>query len=67
MNPAVIMASKLCKTDKAVATLEAFGADVARRRTVAGKHMSLPRNSGARRTASKKDLLKAIEGVGGKW
>ena len=28
---------------------------------------SPPRNSGKRRTASKKALLKAIERVGGKW
>lgn len=27
----------------------------------------LPRNSGTRRTASKKALLKAIEAAGGKW
>jgi hypothetical protein len=28
---------------------------------------ALPRNSGKRRTASKKALLKAIEAAGGKW
>ena len=27
----------------------------------------LPRNSGTRRTASKRALLKAIEDIGGKW
>jgi hypothetical protein len=29
--------------------------------------VDIPRNSGKRRTASKRALLKAIEEVGGKW
>ena len=67
MKPAVIMASKICETDKPLPTLEAFGTDVSRRRTVAGKQISLPRNSGARRSVSKQALLKAVEDAGGKW
>lgn len=48
-------------------TLEAFGRDVVRRRAALGTEIEMPRNSGARRTESKKALLKAIEDVGGKW
>ena len=47
-------------------TIEEFAADIARRREVAGKP-ELPRNSGKRRTASKRALLKAIEEAGGRW
>lgn len=61
------MVSKLYKTDKRVLTLEALGTDVVRRRAVAGKNPEPPRNTGTRRTASKRALLKAIEGAGGKW
>jgi hypothetical protein len=32
-----------------------------------GEPFELPRNSGIRRTESKKALLKAIEDAGGKW
>jgi hypothetical protein len=43
-----------------------FGRDLLRRRQAAGDpHM--PRNSGKRRTPSKRALLKAIEEAGGKW
>ncbi len=45
---------------------EDFAADVARRREAAGDP-DMPRNSGKRRTASKRALLKAIEKAGGKW
>jgi len=45
---------------------EDFAADVARRREAAG-NPEAPRNSGKRRTASKKALLKAIEEAGGRW
>lgn len=48
-------------------TLEAFGRDVMRRRAALGKDIAMPRNTGTRRTESKKALLKAIEDVGGKW
>lgn len=43
-----------------------FGRDLARRREAAG-NPDVPRNSGKRRTASKRALLKAIEEAGGKW
>lgn len=61
------MASTPSKADKAP-TLEEFGRDVLRRRIAAGvSDGDLPRNTGKRRTASKKALLKAIEDAGGKW
>lgn len=47
-------------------TFEDFAADIARRREAAG-NPDMPRNSGKRRTASKRVLLKAIEDAGGKW
>jgi len=50
------------KTEK----LEDFTADIARRREAAD-NPELPRNSGKRRTPSKRALLKAIEEAGGKW
>ena len=43
-----------------------FGRDLLRRRQSAG-NPDIPRNSGKRRTASKRALLKAIEEAGGKW
>lgn len=45
---------------------EVFAADIARRREAAG-NPEMPRNSGKRRTASKRALLRAIEEAGGKW
>jgi hypothetical protein len=53
------------KTSRRI-TLEALGADIERRRTESGV-ADLPRNSGERRTESKRALLKAIEAAGGKW
>lgn len=62
------MGSTSSRTDLPVAvTLEAFGRDVMRRRAALGKDVEMPRNSGTRRTVSKKALLKAIEDAGGKW
>jgi hypothetical protein len=43
-----------------------LGARLAARKAELGQS-DLPRNSGNRRTASKKALLKAIEDAGGKW
>ena len=43
-----------------------FVAELAQRSAAAG-NPKLPRNSGTRRTASKRALLKAIEEAGGKW
>ena len=44
----------------------AFGNALSERATALG-NPDLPRNSGNRRTESKKALLKAIEDAGGKW
>ncbi|MES2021445.1 MAG: hypothetical protein V4460_09090 [Pseudomonadota bacterium] len=46
--------------------LEAFVAEIERRRAAAG-YPEMPRNSGNRRTESKRALLKAIEEAGGTW
>lgn len=43
-----------------------LGARLAERRVALGQP-DLPRNSGKRRTESKKALLAAIEAAGGKW
>jgi hypothetical protein len=43
-----------------------FAEALARRRAELGD-IDIPRNSGKRRTASKRALLKAIEEAGGKW
>jgi hypothetical protein len=43
-----------------------FGRDLLRRREATGAQ-EVPRNSGKRRTASKRALLRAIEDAGGKW
>jgi hypothetical protein len=43
-----------------------FAARLAERRAELG-NPELPRNSGKRRTASKKALLEAIDAAGGKW
>lgn len=46
----------------------AFAEKLARRRTELGiADADIPRNSGARRTDSKKALLKAIKDSGGDW
>jgi hypothetical protein len=45
---------------------EDYAAYIAQRRAETGI-TELPRNSGNRRTASKRALLKAIEDAGGKW
>ena len=45
---------------------EDFADDLARRRTAAA-NPQLPRNSGKRRTASKRALLEEIEKAGGRW
>lgn len=58
--------SKTAKAEPAVVPLEEFAAEVARRRA-ALVQVDMPRNSGKRRTASKRALLKAIEEAGGRW
>ena len=59
------MASITSVPDKAIPFAD-FAADIERRRKETGIP-DLPRNSGERRTRSKKALLKAIKGAGGKW
>jgi hypothetical protein len=48
-----------------------FGRDLLRRRAeyeaVTGKPLEISRNSGKRRTASKRALLEEIEKAGGRW
>ncbi|HEX8263437.1 MAG TPA: hypothetical protein VF547_11240 [Allosphingosinicella sp.] len=48
-----------------------FAADIDRRRAEyeerLGRPFDIPRNSGGRRTASKRALLKAIADSGGRW
>lgn len=60
------MVSKSSKAEPVAVPIELFAADVARRREMAGCP-EMPRNSGNRRTASKRALLRAIEEIGGKW
>jgi hypothetical protein len=60
------MASTRSKADAKPIPLDAFGRDVVRRREAAGE-LQMPRNSGTRRTPSKRALLKAIEESGGDW
>ncbi|KXU29419.1 hypothetical protein A0J57_23835 [Sphingobium sp. 22B] len=53
---------------KRVINMEEFGRQLARRRAELGiTDADMPRNSGTRRTASKKALLKAIKDAGGNW
>jgi hypothetical protein len=60
------MASQTSKAKPKAVPLAEFVADIDRRRAETGV-TELPRNSGARRTASKRALLKAIEDAGGTW
>lgn len=61
------MVSTPSKADQKIVTLEEFGQDVMRRRAAVGREIDVPRNSGERRTESKRALLAAIEAIGGKW
>jgi hypothetical protein len=60
------MASQTLKAKSRAVPLAEFVADIDRRRARTG-NPELPRNSGNRRTASKRALLKAIDDAGGKW
>ena len=63
-----MMGFKNYKSASAPITLEELGREIARRRAELGiTDADMPRNSGTRRTASKKALLKAIKDVGGNW
>ncbi|HEV2748716.1 MAG TPA: hypothetical protein VGW34_15650 [Allosphingosinicella sp.] len=60
------MASSSSEPEGGAVPLEEFAREVACRREAAG-NPDMPRNSGTRRTPSKRALLKAIEEAGGKW
>lgn len=60
------MSTESPSSNRKAAKFEDFAADIARRREAAG-NPEMPRNSGKRRTTSKRALLKAIEDAGGKW
>lgn len=60
------MASKILKPKREPLTLDGLGQRIERRLAEVGE-VVVPRNSGTRRTASKRALLKAIEEAGGKW
>jgi hypothetical protein len=60
------MALQTSKPDRQAVPLVEFVTDIERRRQETGI-TELPRNSGKRRTESKKALLEAIAKVGGKW
>ena len=56
------------KSERPVIDMAELGARIARRRAELGiTDADMPRNSGTRRTASKKALLKAIKDAGGNW
>jgi hypothetical protein len=64
------MASKTSRLepDQPVIDIANLGTRIAHRRTELGiTDADIPRNSGKRRTASKKALLKAIKDAGGEW
>jgi hypothetical protein len=60
------MASTISPNKREAVPLEEFLRDLARRREAIG-NPEMPRNSGNRRTPSKRALLKAIEEAGGRW
>jgi len=60
------MASTTSPPEQPVIDMAAFGRDLACRRAAAGDPV-MPRNSGTRRTASKRALLAAIDKAGGDW
>jgi hypothetical protein len=60
------MVFKTFKVKREAMTLEELGSSIARRRAEIGE-VEVPRNSGRRRTASKRALIREIEEAGGKW
>jgi hypothetical protein len=60
------MAFKTLQTRTEPVTLEAMADRIAARRAEIGE-VEVPRNSGNRRTASKRALLAEIEKLGGDW
>jgi len=64
----MIVAFRNYKSGSLPITLEELGQQIARRRAELGiTDAEMPRNSGTRRAASKKALLKAIKDAGGNW
>jgi hypothetical protein len=65
------MESKTSRAERKSVPLADFAADIDRRRAEyeerLGRPFDIPRNSGGRRTASKRALLKAIADSGGRW
>ncbi len=66
MKAVAIMVLQTSKAKSKAIPFAEFAADIERRRLETGV-TELPRNSGKRRTESKKALLAAIEEAGGKW
>jgi hypothetical protein len=60
------MAFKTLKTKRDAVSLAMLGEEIASRRAVVGD-ICVPRNTGTRRTASKKALLEQIAKAGGDW
>ena len=60
------MVFKTFKVKREPMSLAELGRRIEQRRAEVGE-VIVPRNSGKRRTASKRALLKAIEEAGGKW
>ena len=50
-----------------IISFDEFGAEVMRRRAALGRDIDIPRNSGERRTESKRALLEAIAATGKVW
>ena len=65
MKRPVNMVSKSSSPEHVIDMAE-FGRELVQRRAKLG-NPELPRNTGKRRTASKRALLKAIEKAGGRW
>ena len=60
------MVSKSSPTPRKAIKLDDFARELAQRREALGE-IDMPRNSGLRRTESKKALLAAIKAAGGNW
>ncbi|RYG88376.1 MAG: hypothetical protein EON58_20020 [Alphaproteobacteria bacterium] len=61
------MPFKNLSTEREPITLEAHLERLERRRAELGRDIEVPRNKGNRRTASKRELLAAIDATGVKW
>ena len=61
------MPFKNLQAEREPITLEAHLERLEQRRAALGREVTVPRNSGTRRTISKRALLAAIEATGTKW